>query len=54
MKYCDGDVDCGGMYDNCGAGTEFTICNTDSTDIPSGCNDILYTKGKLNSSTNNE
>ena len=54
MQFCDSDVDCNGMYDNCGQGTEFTICTTDTTDVPSGCNDIRYTKGKLNSSTNNE
>ena len=47
MKYCDSDVGCGGMYDNCGEETSYTICNTDITDIPSDCDDIRYTKGKL-------
>ena len=46
MAHCNTDVDCGGLYDNCGEGIDFRICDTDITDVSSACGDIRYTKGK--------
>ena len=41
---CSEDDNCAGLYDSCGKGNSFKLCNWSSGKWASGCGSILYQK----------
>ena len=43
---CSADADCVGLFDSCGRGTQYLLCNAPLSISVAGCGSILYQQGK--------